>query len=427
VTLLRNEFERLQATLQNSTDAKFGVSAEEVTSTAVEVLKNIEDTLREICLVNGLADGSGLSREKISKKGQKSTKRLFGFGSYLIECEAMKKHLSKTLMSRLHKVKDDRNQFAHGSGLLCKASRGLGYCVLGFELLEEVGLEAVQSPGAYNSAMASPSASVPAIAPALPSQPALKAFSGRTEAEEVKQDEGLGGLATNDPRTEEAVAYTDPYAEESTLEETAIAQDIRHCVQTITTVQGSLVCNDASMTKLYDSIEGSYSSEFESSVQEVLRTAAGPRVFTKKEIASIQTKTFSSSSTVIPAGLKWLVLTMNVLRILKPAWNEGMIFGIVSKEETFEMLKSQPVGTALIRFSDSTGGTLAVAFRDINTPQGAPKITHRQVGVFVQDSSGTHLFKILKVPRYANQTFESLEGVISCLPCTEAIRPYIQQ
>jgi hypothetical protein len=80
-----------------------------------------------------------LSREKISKKGQKSTKKLFGFGNYLMECEAMKQHVSKPLMSRLHKVKEDRNQFAHGSGLLCKASRGLGYCVLGFELLEEVG------------------------------------------------------------------------------------------------------------------------------------------------------------------------------------------------------------------------------------------------------------------------------------------------
>jgi hypothetical protein len=287
--------------------------------------------------------------------------------------------------------------------------------VLGFELLEEVGT-------AIKAAQPSRSALVPATAPASPPRANPKKGNGGKN-EEAEEGDEWRSLATNsgaDPYAEEATANDDPYAEDSALEQGTVTQGIRRCFQAITTVRGSSVCNDASIDQLYDSISSS-SSELEWSVQEVLRTTAGPRVFTNEEMASIRNKLLSSSSTLIPTGLKWLVLTMNVLRMLKPAWNEGTIFGIISKEETFELLKTQPVGTALLRFSDSSGGTLAVAFRDVDTAQGAPKITHRQVGVFVD--KGAPCFKILKVPRYANQTFEQLADVIDCLPCTTVLRP----
>jgi hypothetical protein len=116
-----------------------GVTVQEATAATVLVLKQIEAVLREVCLANGLSDGQGaIVVKKKGKNGQASPKKLHGFGSYLIECHALKAHLSKPLLNRLHQAKDTRNLFAH-QPFMCDASMGLGYCQLGFELLQEVG------------------------------------------------------------------------------------------------------------------------------------------------------------------------------------------------------------------------------------------------------------------------------------------------
>jgi hypothetical protein len=106
------------------------------------VLKTIENVLREVCLANGLADGSGGVVVQKVKRGVSTTKKLNGMGAYLIECKAIKKHLSPQLHGRLHKIRESRNQFSHESGLYCSASKGLEFCLLGFEVLNAVSLEA---------------------------------------------------------------------------------------------------------------------------------------------------------------------------------------------------------------------------------------------------------------------------------------------
>jgi hypothetical protein len=115
-----------------------GSDAKKATAGTVEALKTIEGTLREVCLANGLADGEGGVVVQKVKKGVSRPMKLHNMGAYLIECEAMKAHLPKPLLTRLHRAKETRNQFVHESGLLCEASKGLDFCLLGFELLEAV-------------------------------------------------------------------------------------------------------------------------------------------------------------------------------------------------------------------------------------------------------------------------------------------------
>jgi serine/threonine protein kinase len=145
--LLRDELKGHQVVLQ-----AVGSDAKKATASTVEALKTIEGMLRETCLANGLADGEGGVVVQKVKKGISRPMKLHGMGAYLIECEAMKAHLPKPLLTRLHAAKTARNQFAHGSGLLCEASKGLDLCLLGFELLEAVspatggsGLELVEA------------------------------------------------------------------------------------------------------------------------------------------------------------------------------------------------------------------------------------------------------------------------------------------
>jgi serine/threonine protein kinase len=134
--LLLGELERIQAELKKT----FGscINAREATAAAVEVLKTIENILREVCLANGMADGSGGVVVQKVKRGVTTTKKLHGMGAYLIECKAIKEHLSPQLHGRLHKIRESRNQFSHESGLFCSASKGLEFCLLGFEVLKAV-------------------------------------------------------------------------------------------------------------------------------------------------------------------------------------------------------------------------------------------------------------------------------------------------
>jgi hypothetical protein len=131
--LLLDELGRIQAELKT-----VGSNAREATAAAVEVLKTIENILREVCLANGMADGSGGVVVRKVKRGMTTTKKLHGMGAYLIECKAIKDHLSPQLHGRLHKIRESRNQFAHESGLFCSASKGLEFCLLGFEVLKAV-------------------------------------------------------------------------------------------------------------------------------------------------------------------------------------------------------------------------------------------------------------------------------------------------
>jgi serine/threonine protein kinase len=133
--LLLDELERIQAELKT-----VGSNAQEATAATVEVLKTIENTLREVCLANGLADDEGGVVVQKVKKGVSRAMKLHGMGAYLIECEALKAHLPKPILTRLHAAKTFRNQFANGSGLLCEASKGKEFCVLGFEVLKAVSL-----------------------------------------------------------------------------------------------------------------------------------------------------------------------------------------------------------------------------------------------------------------------------------------------
>jgi hypothetical protein len=129
--LRRDELEGHQVVLQ-----AVGSDAKKATAGTVEALKTIEGTLREICLANGLADGEGGVVVQKVKKGVSRPMKLHNMGAYLTECEAMKAHLPKPLLTRLHK--EIHNQFVHESGLLCEASKSLDFCLLGFELLEAV-------------------------------------------------------------------------------------------------------------------------------------------------------------------------------------------------------------------------------------------------------------------------------------------------
>jgi hypothetical protein len=109
------------------------------------VLKRIEGILKEICLANGLADGDGKGGvvARLVKKGVATTKKLHGFGPYLLDgikpLPRVKEHISPQLQGRLFKIREDRNTFSHESGILCQASKGLEFCVIGLELLEAAG------------------------------------------------------------------------------------------------------------------------------------------------------------------------------------------------------------------------------------------------------------------------------------------------
>jgi hypothetical protein len=135
--LLVEELERIQAELKT-----VGSNAREATAAAVEVLKATENILREVCLANGMADGSGGVVVQKVKRGVTTTKKLHGMGAYLIECKAIKDHLSPQLHGRLHKIRESRNMFSHESGILCSASKGLEFCLLAFEVLEAVSHQA---------------------------------------------------------------------------------------------------------------------------------------------------------------------------------------------------------------------------------------------------------------------------------------------
>jgi hypothetical protein len=65
-------------------------------------------------------------------------KRLHGMGAYLLDCKAIKDHLSHQLLGRLFSIRESRNLFSHESGIFCQASKGLEFCLIGFELLDAV-------------------------------------------------------------------------------------------------------------------------------------------------------------------------------------------------------------------------------------------------------------------------------------------------
>jgi hypothetical protein len=131
--MLRNELKDLDAKL------KKGGEASVVSDNAVTVLKLVEAITKEICIANCETDGEGGVVVVKMKKGKRTTKKLNTLGAYLIECDAMKKKLSKQLMTRLHQtILSDRNRIQHEKGVLYQASKGLEYCCIGFELLDAV-------------------------------------------------------------------------------------------------------------------------------------------------------------------------------------------------------------------------------------------------------------------------------------------------
>jgi serine/threonine protein kinase len=140
-TFMRKEFEKLQEQLHRADPA----NAQATSNTCVEVLKRIEGILKEICLANGLADddGKGGVVARLVKKGVVTTKKLHAFGPYLLDgivpLPRVKEHISPQLQGRLFKIREDRNTFSHESGILCQASKGLEFCVIGLELLEAAG------------------------------------------------------------------------------------------------------------------------------------------------------------------------------------------------------------------------------------------------------------------------------------------------
>jgi hypothetical protein len=125
--LLLAELERSQAELDTG-----GSNAEEATSAGCQVLRTIENILREVCFTNG-----GVVVQKV-KNGVTTAMKLRGIRAYILECKAIKAHLSIPVINRLLKAKDDRDRFSAEPGLLMRASKGLEFCALGFELLEEV-------------------------------------------------------------------------------------------------------------------------------------------------------------------------------------------------------------------------------------------------------------------------------------------------
>jgi hypothetical protein len=134
--LLQNELDKIEAELET-----VGLNTQQATLAAVEVLKMIENILREVCLANGLADGSGgVVVQKLNKKGVATTKKLLGMGAYLSECKAIKDHLSSELYGRLQNIRESRNQFSHEPGLFCSVYKGLEFKLLAIQVLKAVSL-----------------------------------------------------------------------------------------------------------------------------------------------------------------------------------------------------------------------------------------------------------------------------------------------
>jgi hypothetical protein len=135
-SFLRAELERFRLLLQQG-PAEHGA----INAISLAALKTIEDTLQEVLLAQGLTNDPVVVVQT-SKTGQRVLREpapgAIGYASYLIEREVLREYLPKPLMSRLHKVKGDRDQFTQGTGVLCQASKGLEYCTVGFDLLDAV-------------------------------------------------------------------------------------------------------------------------------------------------------------------------------------------------------------------------------------------------------------------------------------------------
>eukprot|EP00008_Paramoeba_atlantica_P003665 CAMPEP_0201486210 /NCGR_PEP_ID=MMETSP0151_2-20130828/10275_1 /ASSEMBLY_ACC=CAM_ASM_000257 /TAXON_ID=200890 /ORGANISM="Paramoeba atlantica, Strain 621/1 / CCAP 1560/9" /LENGTH=808 /DNA_ID=CAMNT_0047870723 /DNA_START=109 /DNA_END=2535 /DNA_ORIENTATION=- len=66
---------------------------------------------------------------------------------------------------------------------------------------------------------------------------------------------------------------------------------------------------------------------------------------------------------------KWFGKVLHKIRHQKPfcqLWLKGLIFGFISKPDAEEVLKNQPHGTFIIRFSERVAGKMAIAYNRLN-------------------------------------------------------------
>jgi len=98
------------------------------------------------------------------------------------------------------------------------------------------------------------------------------------------------------------------------------------------------------------------------------------RIFTTAELLYIQDRFFENKSKISKDHAKkcweWLgqvLTTIRFKRHIRTLWFEGLIYGLVSKKDCNRILKKEPPGTFMIRFSDSVPGSFAVAYSTEDT------------------------------------------------------------
>ncbi|GBG32001.1 Signal transducer and activator of transcription A [Hondaea fermentalgiana] len=139
---------------------------------------------------------------------------------------------------------------------------------------------------------------------------------------------------------------------------------------------------------------------------------------------------------VVKAFAAWLEASTASLLSNSEYWNQGVIFGLVSKEQVNEILLSRSSGTFLIRISESVPGNLAVAYV-VAAPCGSSRrVVHSLVvpgpdgGVSLEFRNGRKRFESLGAFLLAHDIFchlwpdrnkkEVLQAVFSSMAVSSA-------
>jgi len=63
-----------------------------------------------------------------------------------------------------------------------------------------------------------------------------------------------------------------------------------------------------------------------------------------------------------------VLTTIRFKRHIKTLWLNGLIYGLIAKKDCNKLLKNEPAGAFIVRFSDSVPGSFAVAYTDDSVP-----------------------------------------------------------
>eukprot|EP01101_Sappina_pedata_P011633 TRINITY_DN784_c0_g1_i1.p1 TRINITY_DN784_c0_g1~~TRINITY_DN784_c0_g1_i1.p1 ORF type:complete len:587 (+),score=172.38 TRINITY_DN784_c0_g1_i1:34-1761(+) len=107
------------------------------------------------------------------------------------------------------------------------------------------------------------------------------------------------------------------------------------------------------------------------------------RTLTPHEIKSFHAKFFGRSDLVTQkqALVFWswfgqVTQSIRFKRHINSLWYSGLIYGLITKDESISLLQAHPEGTFIIRFSESCGGLFAIAFVASNSANPSDRIKH---------------------------------------------------